>query len=203
MSDRLSDRRAAQTRAQIVEAAVGLFVEQGYNETTMEEVAAAVGVARRTLYRYFATKEDIVFEDPRRWLGWLEEVLADRGDDESSRDVLRRGLHVVASRIQDEPDRVLAAFSILGASPELAARHGASDAEWVQRYVEELAPDVGGDADAMFEVLVFAMALVAGMNAVMIQWATNHPTLSAPELMEQMLDQLDDAWPAASRTPRA
>ncbi len=203
MADDLTTRRVARTRQEILSTAVGLFVSRGYNETTMEDVADAVGVSRRTLYRYFSTKEDIVFEHPRRWLAWLEDVLHTRGRQEPSRHLLRRGLIDVATGIEQDPDPVLAAFSILGASPELAARHGASDAEWVQRYVAELAPDVGGDPDAMFGVLVLAMAIVAGQNAVIIQWASSYPDLSASDLMAGMLDQLDGAWPDACRRPRA
>ncbi len=202
MVERLTDRRAAQTREEIVSTAVALFVEHGYDATTMEQVAEAVGVSRRTLYRYFATKEDIVFEDPRRWLAWLDEVLADRQPEESTRDVVRRGLVVVAGRVEEEAPRVLASFSILGSSPMLAARHGASDAEWVQRYVQELIPDVADDPAAMFDVLVVAMAVVAGQNAVMIQWAGAYPELRASDLMGRMLDRLDGAWPEACRRPR-
>lgn len=202
MTDDLTARRAARTRQEIRSTAVDLFVTRGYAETTMEDVAEAVGVSRRTLYRYFATKEDIVFDHPRRWLGWLEDVLATRGPEESSRELLRRGLVAVAAGIEQEPEPVLASFSILGAAPELAARHGASDAEWVQRYVQELAPDVRGAPDAMFALLVLAMAVVAGQNAVMVQWASNYPDLRASELMVSMLDQLDGAWPDACRRPR-
>ena len=62
MADDLTARRIAHTRQLILTSATEMFVTRGFNETTMEEVANAVGVSRRTLYRYFPTKEDIVFE---------------------------------------------------------------------------------------------------------------------------------------------
>lgn len=194
----LAARRAAETRRVITDAAVPLFVAQGYEATSMEQVAAAVGVSRRTLYRYFDSKEDIVFDHPRRWLERLEDVLSGRRPGEPTREVLRRGLAAVAEFVESEAPQVLAAFSILGSSPMLGARHGRSDAQWVQRYVELMAAD-GSTPQHATQSLVAAMAIVAGQNAVMILWARAHPANSAATLMMEMLDQLDGAWPEACR----
>ena len=65
----LTERRHEQTRTEIADAAVRLFLERGFTETTMDDVAAAAGVSRRTAYRHFPSKDDLVFEQPRRWLG--------------------------------------------------------------------------------------------------------------------------------------
>ncbi|MFD7387871.1 TetR/AcrR family transcriptional regulator [Streptomyces sp. NPDC059852] len=56
----LTERRKAATRADIARAAAGLFVRQGLKATRAEDIAQAAGVAPRTFYRYFATKEEAV-----------------------------------------------------------------------------------------------------------------------------------------------
>jgi AcrR family transcriptional regulator len=56
------DRQARQTRARIAEAALDLFVKHGYVETTIDEIARAAGVSRRTVFRHFASKEAILFD---------------------------------------------------------------------------------------------------------------------------------------------
>ncbi|MFE5187593.1 TetR/AcrR family transcriptional regulator [Streptomyces sp. NPDC056628] len=56
----LTERRKAATRGEIARAAAGLFVQQGLKATRAEDIAAAAGVAPRTFYRYFATKEEAV-----------------------------------------------------------------------------------------------------------------------------------------------
>ena len=75
----LTERRHEQTRTEIADAAVRLFLERGFTETTMDDVAAAAGVSRRTAYRHFPSKDDLVFEQPRRWLGAFDREVATRG----------------------------------------------------------------------------------------------------------------------------
>ncbi|MGI5376121.1 TetR/AcrR family transcriptional regulator [Streptomyces sp. CA-251387] len=59
-SPSLTERRKAATRMEIARAAAGLFVKQGLRTTRAEDIAQAAGVAPRTFYRYFATKEEAV-----------------------------------------------------------------------------------------------------------------------------------------------
>lgn len=61
----LRQRKRAATEQAIVDAAMDLFARGGYSATTVDHIAAAAGVGRRTLFRYFPTKEDILL-DPRR-----------------------------------------------------------------------------------------------------------------------------------------
>lgn len=201
----LRERRADRTRGEIESAAIALFVAQGYEATSMEQVADAAGVSRRTLYRYFDTKHDIVFEAPRRWLEVFDRAVATRAAGEDLPALFRRGLLDVARYVEETADTVLPAFSILGSSPDLAARHGRSDAEWVTHYLGLLGPELAAGStpspQAAFAATVLAMAIVAGQNAVMIHWAAAHPAARAEDLMGAMLDQLDGAWPPALRSP--
>jgi AcrR family transcriptional regulator len=58
----IRDRRARETRSRIAEAALDLFVSHGYPETTIDQIAEAAGVSRRTVFRHFVTKEAILFD---------------------------------------------------------------------------------------------------------------------------------------------
>ncbi len=58
----IRDQKTAATRSRIAETALELFVEQGYTETPIDQIARAAGVGRRTVFRHFATKEAILFD---------------------------------------------------------------------------------------------------------------------------------------------
>lgn len=196
----LLDRRAEQTRADIFEAAIPLFLEHGFDEVSMEDVAAAAGMSRRTVYRYFATKDDIVFESPRQWLRVFNVVVADRREDETTRDLFRRALVAVGDFVQHDAANVLAGFSILTSSPSLAARHGRSDREWIERYLELLLPELASEPAGVLQATTIATALIGAQNGLMMVWAGQYEHgADAGEMMGRMLDQLDSMWPPVCR----
>ena len=79
----LWDRKKAQTRDDLVRAALGLFRRKGFDATTVEEIVAAARTSPRTLFRYFGSKEDLVFHDLQDHLkfarGRLPEMLERHG----------------------------------------------------------------------------------------------------------------------------
>jgi AcrR family transcriptional regulator len=62
-ADDWRERKKAQTRQRLQEQALRLFVERGYEATTVEQISAAAGVSHMTFFRYFPTKEDAVLND--------------------------------------------------------------------------------------------------------------------------------------------
>ena len=78
----LRQRHTDRTRAAIAEAAVQLFGERGFAATTVDDIAARADVAPRTFFRYFPTKESILFHDMEIKLGMVREMLLARPLDE-------------------------------------------------------------------------------------------------------------------------
>ena len=93
----LRERKKLETRLALARAAMRLFEERGYAETTVDEIAAAANVSRRTFFRYFASKDEVFIVDPQGKLAALHVALADGPPDEPTIAALRRGMVALAS----------------------------------------------------------------------------------------------------------
>jgi AcrR family transcriptional regulator len=118
----LRERKKADTHDAIRAAAAELFLEQGYDATTMEAVAEAANVSVRTVFRYFPAKEDLVFDD-KTDLADLRDLLEARPTDEPIMTSVRAVIEVLASRIEagEGEDRRLA--PLLHEVPALRQRY--------------------------------------------------------------------------------
>ncbi|RVX39442.1 TetR family transcriptional regulator [Nonomuraea polychroma] len=86
----LRERKKQRTRRALIEAALRLFEEKGYAETTLAEIAAEAEVSTRTFFSYFSSKEDLVFYDGDERLERALVLMATRRPEESPTDVLLR-----------------------------------------------------------------------------------------------------------------
>ncbi|MFD6142453.1 TetR/AcrR family transcriptional regulator [Promicromonospora sp. NPDC060271] len=88
------DRRRAETRASIVRAATGLFLERGVARTSIDDIAAGAGIARRTFFLHFPSKEDVLFHylesHVRRAVDVLDALPVDAGPEQGVRAVMAR-----------------------------------------------------------------------------------------------------------------
>lgn len=81
MSDTAASASAVASRAAVVAAALELFAEQGFDQTSVEQIAQAAGVSRSTFFRQFGGKDDVVFTDHEVLLEQLRDFLARRHAD--------------------------------------------------------------------------------------------------------------------------
>src|SRR5262249_24096049 len=90
------ERKKALLREAFVAAALDLFARQGFDATRVEEIAEVCGVSKRTFFRYFATKADVLFADTARHSGELIELLRAQPTRLSSAEALRIALRTLA-----------------------------------------------------------------------------------------------------------
>lgn len=196
---KLTERRQLQTRTEIAHAAVALFHRDGFDSSTMSDVAEAAGVSRRTVYRHFPTKEDLVFEYPRRWLEQLKDEIAQREPEEALRDFSRRALLTLAESIEEDSEHVLAAFAINQSTDSLRGALGRADDLWIQQYVELFSAEPGFTPDLLQEAAVVAAATNAGTFTAIALWAMSEGNDDLRSITAKVLDQLDPIWPEAFR----
>jgi AcrR family transcriptional regulator len=117
----LRQRKRARTRAALISAALDLFERQGYEATTIDEIAAAADVSPRTFFRYFSTKEEVALGDDvgREIIGLLAARPADEPMLESVRRVVADSLVLVS---EEDREALLARLRIVYRTPSLRAR---------------------------------------------------------------------------------
>ncbi|WP_371782334.1 TetR family transcriptional regulator [Streptosporangium subroseum] len=121
-------RRAVQ--AEIAGRAMELFLEQGFDETTVDQVAAAVGMSGRSVFRYFATKEDMVLGDMLQIGHALAAALQARPAEESPWEALRRALDEPLTALKSDGGKALARATMLATTPALRAAAQQKHIQW-------------------------------------------------------------------------
>jgi len=178
----ISEARAA--RQQILETASLLFYQKGIQNVGINEIIAKSGVAKRTLYRHFPSKDDLILEvmqhRARQWMSWFKEATADRGNTAKERllatfDVLREWYA--------NPD--FRGCPFINAVLEIAdASHPAHQVsvqlrEALRTYIMELAAEAGVHDPALFSqqylLLIGGASLMATIegNPTGAQYARN------------------------------
>jgi AcrR family transcriptional regulator len=97
----LRDRKRARTRQALVDAAIDLFDRDGYEGTTIADIAAAAEVGTRTFFNYFASKEELLFPESDARVQATVEAIAARGPQDGPTDVLLRALRTVGATDDD------------------------------------------------------------------------------------------------------
>lgn len=139
------ERTRRRVREEVLDVALELFLEQGFEETTVDQVVDAAGISKRSFFRYFGTKEDIVFGDLAEQGPVILDALRARPNEEPIWDALRHAFLVLSARA--EPQRGMAIARLIATSPSLRAAHLEKHLRWQ----EQLAPEVErrlGDSDA-------------------------------------------------------
>src|SRR3954466_4222386 len=104
----LRELKRARTRQALVNAAVELFERDGYEQTTIADIAAAAEVGTRTFFGYFASKEDLLFPETDARLRAAVDAIAERGAQDRPAEVLLEALSRVGADSDDLTGRLAA-----------------------------------------------------------------------------------------------
>jgi AcrR family transcriptional regulator len=161
MAEGLRERKKQRTREQIIDAAMSLFAERGYQATTIADIAAAAEVAPRTFFSYFPSKEAVVFHNVDRDLAGLAAALRDRLPDETAFDALRRWVETMFDQWMAEEDEALLRKRLCREEETLANFQGGMMARMHELLLEAIADDLGERPDELRPRLVAAAAVAA------------------------------------------
>jgi AcrR family transcriptional regulator len=192
MSDQHSTLRAqrrSETQRAIQAHAVRLFVERGYDATTVLDVAEAAGVSPMTVYRHFPTKEDLVLVDQHGRLV-AERIAASPAEQPlvrriggaliESAKMLTGGGH--GDDLTANEQFLLARLRLMISTPALRAKHLDNHYALQQAIVDALGDGAAGP-DTAFHTQAAASACLAAMHTALMRWAEDDGRTELPELI--------------------
>ena len=179
----LRERKKQKTRDTIASVALELFAENGYEQTTIAEIAEAAEVSPRTIFAYFPSKEDILFCDMPEAYERFAGALRERAESVTTLDVVREFLVTSLS-----PDRSTMLRKRIFASEEtLQVNRRARFAPFEQLLVEAIAEDLDTGPDDIRPRIV-AVAFGAAITAVHDPAAP--PEAFSPEHALALIDEV-------------
>jgi AcrR family transcriptional regulator len=116
------DEHKRRTRAALRDAALDLFSSQGFDATTTEELAERAGVAVRTFFRYFPTKESVLYIGESEWIQGVVTVLADQPLEVTDLAALRASILSMTSPLSHGRPRLQLYSKAVASSPTLRGR---------------------------------------------------------------------------------
>ena len=188
----LRERKKAKTRAAIQRHALQLFREQGYEATTVEQIAEAAEVSPSTIFRYFRTKEDVALYDDLDplFIAAFEAQPVELSPVQAMRRALRQvftNTPAVEAEQQWERGRLILAV------PELRMRMLDQVAEAVNLFAELVARRVGRRADDL-AVRTYAGVIIGALLSAMLT-GMNDPQADFVELMDASLAYVEAGLP--------
>jgi AcrR family transcriptional regulator len=191
MAEGLRERKKQRTREQIIEAAMGLFAERGYQATTIADIATAADVAPRTFFSYFPSKEAVVFHTVDRDLDGLASALRDRLPDETAFDALRRWIDGMYDNWTAEEDEAVLRKRLCREDEGLTNFQGGVMARIQELLLEAIARDLDEPQDSLRPRLVAAAAMAALHS--LDNTLDENPDQHVRETKTEALAVLDDA----------
>lgn len=150
----LRERKKQRTRDALLRAALELFATRGYEETTVDDIAAAVDVSQRTFFRYFAGKEETAFYVPRLAETQVVEAVRARPPGEAPLEALRRAVLESWDTINETIEEIvpvelhMRVYRVIESTPALLAVHLRRAAELEEELARIIAEREGLDVDA-------------------------------------------------------
>ena len=188
-------------RDALVAAAFQLFLERGYEQTTVDDIVALAGVGRRSFFRYFPAKEDVVFPDHERCLADMTSYLADSTEDAEPVGRVCAAARRVLLMYAENPAFSVQRYRLTKKVPGLRA----SELSVVWRYERALAAYLRGRftgrPDGTLQADVIAAAAVAAHNNALRSWLRSDGHGDVTTAVDHALDYVKATFGTPSATP--
>ena len=184
-------------RDALVAAAFQLFLERGYEQTTVDDIVALAGVGRRSFFRYFPSKEDVVFPDHERCLADMTAFLGDGTDEDDPVQRVSDAARLVLRMYAENPTFSVQRYRLTKKVPGLRAY----ELSVVWRYERALAGYLreryAGRREGSLRADVVAAAVVAAHNNALRSWLRSDGHADATASVDHALGYVRTAFGGA------
>jgi TetR/AcrR family transcriptional regulator, regulator of mycofactocin system len=182
-------RRKQLTRKRLEDTSLRLFAERGFDRTTVDDLAAASGIGRRTIFRYFPSKNDIVFGALDERLRLLAvELESGRAAGLPLLDMVRRAFHVTSHYQPDELSSLALRIQLIATVPSLQAHAALRYRAWEDTVETAIVARTGVRGGVYPRAC--AKAVVAVMWAAFDTWRETGAGADLPQIVDRALDVL-------------
>lgn len=186
----LRERKKEGTRRALMHHALRLFARQGYERTTVEEIAAAANVSPRTFFRYYPRKADVLFGDFDERRAAIAGVLAG-GSGEPLLQRVRRVVLAAAGEFTSEPELFAGRARLLFSDEELHAEAYLRMTRIEPLLREAVADELGADPELDVRPRLVAACVTAALRSTATTWAARGGEGDPRELVNQSFDVLE------------
>ncbi len=165
----IREQTRAVVRSLLARTALDLFIAEGYDETTLDDVAASAGVSRRTLFNYFRSKEDLALGGVIEQGEVIARALAERPADEEIWTSLRAAFGVL-EELQLFTEAHLEALALVFRHDALRAGHAEKRARWHELLTPLIAERLPASERRDFAAGAIAGAAISCLHGAMEEW---------------------------------
>ncbi|MEU7581429.1 TetR family transcriptional regulator [Streptomyces sp. NPDC041068] len=193
----MAERKRRLVSDELTESALQLLASKGFDAVTIDEIVTTAGVSRRTFFRYFASKEDVVVQFLADMGTGMRAELADRPAQERPSTALLHAVRVpLAACSGHHSDRALRVVQLILRTPALLARFLERQAQWRADLTEELGSRLGlAPAAELYPRLAAGMALNA-FDAVLQRWSDSDGAEDPADLLDRAFEVISPALDA-------
>jgi AcrR family transcriptional regulator len=184
--DRRMGRWEPNARGRLERAAMELYVERGFDQTTVAEIAARAGLTERTFFRHFADKREVLFAGAGQLQDFLVSTLASAPDSAAPIDAVAAALEAAGALLQERGDYAGQRQAVIAASVELQERELIKLASLASALAGTLRRRGVTDPAASLA----AEAGIAVFRIAFERWASDTSRADLPQVIRESLDEL-------------
>ncbi len=166
----LREQLKTTTRQELTRIGLALFLQQGFANTTIDQIVAPVGLSKRTFFRYFDTKEDLVFEWQTQMAPALVLELNSRPNEEAPFKAVSETLFSLLTRVNENPELAFALTRLLKETPSLARTDMEKRMVWEEVLTAALIVRVRSKAMTRLKARIIVGMAMTAWTAALDEW---------------------------------